>query len=400
MQGALGVNNRDFPMQEPSPGTLVLAAFTSPLNQNGVGMAVARMDQEMRARGWQVLIIATEPENQYMALPAGHLPVPASFKCKNNHSDIAVKQRLYEWLDGQQPSAIVIHSWIGWPIYALVPYAKKRRIPILLMGHGFGAHMMFWTAKPPFFGLARLFRAWCFVARMPIWMHQMACIVVLGKRPHFVRAFDLWLARLIGYRRVYMIPNAVEPMKLDVLDFRSKYGFEGKLAYMCVAGYSTTKDQLHILEGFAEANIPNSVMVFIGPCENAYSAKLRAAASNCSAEVLVLAGLERSEVEGAIRDCDVAVLGSISEMQPIFLLEAMSEGKPWICTKVGSVDQLLGGIIYDRSKRGLAKAMIRLSDPVLRDDMGMQGRQQWLDEFVTEVVYGKWDKLLRKITER
>jgi glycosyltransferase involved in cell wall biosynthesis len=260
--------------------------------------------------------------------------------------------------------------------------------------------MMIWNAKPPFFGLGRLFSAWLFVARMPIWMHQMACIVVLGKQPHFVRAFDLWLARLIRYRKVHVIPNAVEPMKPVVSDFRNKHRLGCKLTFMCVAGYSTTKDQLHILEGFVEANIPNSVMVFIGPCENAYSKKLRAVAASCSAEVLILTDLERIEVEAAIRDCDVAVLGSISEMQPIFLLEAMSEGKPWICTKVGSVDQLLGGIIYDRSKRGLAKAMTRLTDPVLREIMGMQGKKQWLDEFVTKVVYDKWDKLLRKVTVR
>ena len=96
----------------------------------------------------------------------------------------------------------------------------------------------------------------------------------------------------------------------------------------------------------------------------------------------------------------MAVLGSRSEMQPIFLLEAMSEGKPWICTKVGSVDQLDGGIIYDHTKQGLANAMLRLSDSVQRQTMGTQGRQQWLEEFLPEIVYGKWDKLLRDLIAR
>ncbi len=363
-------------------------------------MAVARMEQEMRDRGWQILIAATEPEDSSLTPPTNHHTLPTTFMGGHGATDQAVKQRLYQWMDSEKPSVIVIHSWIGWPLYALIPYARQHKVPILLMGHGFGAHMMIWTAKPPFFGLARWLRAWCFVARMPIWMHQMAGIVVLGKRPHFVRAFDHWLARLIGYRRVHVIPNAVEPMKPEVRDFRGKHGLEGKLAYMCVAGYSTTKDQLHIVEGFAEVHIPNSVMVFIGPCENAYSKKLRAAAANCSAEVLILAGLERPEVEAAIQACDVAVLGSLSEMQPIFLLEAMSEGKPWICTRVGSVDQLVGGIIYDHTNRGLANAMLRLSDSGQRQAMGTQGRQQWLDEFLPEIVYGKWDKLLRDLIAR
>ena len=388
---------RISPMLMTSHRKLLLAAFTSPLNQNGVGMAVARMEKEMRDRGWQILIAATEPEDSSLTPPANHHTLSTTFKGGHGATDRVVKQRLYEWMDAEKPSVIVIHSWVGWPLYVLVPYARKHKIPILLMGHGFGAHMMIWVFKPPFFGLARWLRAWFFVARMPIWMHQMACIVVLGKRPHFVRAFDHWLARLIRYRRVLMIPNAVEPMKPEVLDFRGKHGLEDKLAYMCVAGYSTTKDQLHILEGFAEANIPNSVMVFIGPSENSYSKNLRTAAANCSAEVLILSGLQRPEVEAAIQACDVAVLGSLSEMQPIFLLEAMSEGKPWICTKVGSVDQLDGGIIYDHTKQGLANAMLRLSEPEQRRAMGTQGRQQWLDEFLPEIVYGKWDKLLRDL---
>jgi glycosyltransferase involved in cell wall biosynthesis len=392
--------NRTSQMHTQSPGKLLLAAFTSPLNQNGVGMAVARMEQEMRSRGWQVLIAATEPEDPSLTPPANHHALPVDFAGGRAASDLAVKQRLYEWMDAEKPSIIVIHSWIGWPLYALIPYARQRRIPVLLMGHGFGAHMMIWTAKPPFFGLARWLRSWWFVAHMPIWMHQMAGIVVLGKRPHFVRAFDLWLARLIGYRRVHMIPNAVEPMNPIGHDFREKHSLKSKLVYICVAGYSTTKDQLHILEGFVEANIPNSVMIFIGPCANQYVEQLKTASAKTTAKVLILVGLKRAEVEAAIQASDVAVLGSRSEMQPIFLLESMSEGKPWICTMVGSVDQLDGGIIYDHTNRGLAEAMIRLSDPEQRQVIGNQGKQQWMDEFLPTVVYEKWDKLLRELVTR
>ena len=387
-------------MHMTSPGKLLLAAFTSPLNQNGVGMAVARMEQEMRDRGWQILIAATEPEDSSLTPPTNHHTLPTTFMGGHGATDQAVKQRLYQWMDSEKPSVIVIHSWIGWPVHTLISYARQHQIPIFLLGHGFGSHMMIWTAKPPFFGLARWLRAWYFVARMPIWMHQMAGIVVLGKRPHFIRAFDHWLARLIGYRRVHMIPNAVEPMKPVGHDFRSKHDLDGKLAYICVAGYSTTKDQLHILEGFVEANIPNSVLIFIGPCANEYLKNLKAAAAKTTAEVMILVGLERAEVEAAIQASDIAVLGSRSEMQPIFLLESMSEGKPWICTKVGSVDQLNGGIIYDSTNRGLAEAMIRLSDPEQRRIRGSQGKQQWIDEFMPNVVYNKWDQLLRGVISR
>ena len=81
-------------------------------------------------------------------------------------------------------------------------------------------------------------------------------------------------------------------------------------------------------------------------------------------------------------------------MQPIFLLEAMSEGKPWICPKVGAVDELEGGIVCGRTAGELAAALVQLSTPSLRMSLGASGKQQWQAEFRTETVYNKWDEIL------
>ena len=385
-------------MPIPSNNNLVLASFTAPPNQNGVAMAVGLMAKEMKAKNWKVHIATTEADETCPDDPDTLYRMPRGFANTNNPKDQQAARGLYTWLDQIQPTVIVIHSWVGWPILTLMPYAKRHSIPIFLMGHGFGGHVFRWNPTPPFFGLARWLRTWLFIARMSLWIRQMAGLIVLGKRPHYVRGFDHWLAKSIGYKQIHVIPNAVRPLKPSEFSFREKYNLDGKLVYLCVAGYSATKDQLLVLESFRQTLVKNAVMVFIGSSLNDYAIAVMEHISESDADILFLHSLPRNEVEAAIRECDVAVLGSRSEMQPIFLLEAMSEAKPWICPLVGAVDELEGGIICHRSAKGLSAAMSKMADPEYRATLGAIGRSQWKSEFSTEVVYSHWSQILDNIT--
>jgi glycosyltransferase involved in cell wall biosynthesis len=363
-------------------------------------MATGSMEREMSARNWEVYVASIEPDRPLPDVPSNFHALPKGFVGARDSDGRQTLQRLHAWLDRIQPSVIVIHSWVGWPVTILMPYAKRRSIPILLMGHGFGNHLMQWTSKPPFFGLGRWLRSWLFVARMPSWIQQMAGLVVLGKRPHYVRGFDHWLAKFIGYENLHVIPNSVDPLDSEGFRFRDKYKLDGKLVYLCVGGYSTRKDQLLVLESFLRAEVRGSALVFIGSSLNDYALTLKERVSKCDADILFLHSLPRNEVEAAIRECDVAVLGSRSEMQPIFLLEAMSEGKPWICPLVGAVDELEGGLVSHRSAEGLSEAMVKMTSPEYRASLGAIGRSQWKSEFSTKVVYDHWDQILHEVSAK
>lgn len=375
--------------------SLLLVSFTAPPNQDGVAMAVGLMEREMKARKWDVKIATTESSGGELNRSDIYY-MPRGFANGARAGDRQAALALYSWLDQIQPAVIVIHSWVAWPISTIMPYAKKRTIPVFLMGHGFGDHLMQWNPKPPFFGLARWLRSWAFVARMPKWIRQMAGLVVLGKRPHYVRAFDHWLAKVIRHKRLHVIPNAVKSIGLSDIDFRERYSITGKLIVLCVAGYSTTKDQHLVLKGFDDAKISNATLVFIGPSLNDYALELKRLASDSREQVLILDSLPRKEVEAAIKACDIAILGSKSEMQPIFLLEAMSEGKPWICPKVGAVDELEGGIVCPRSVAGISDAIVQLTSAQLRVSLGALGKCQWQAEFSSVKVYDRWDQILQE----
>jgi glycosyltransferase involved in cell wall biosynthesis len=79
------------------------------------------------------------------------------------------------------------------------------------------------------------------------------------------------------------------------------------------------------------------------------------------------------------RTLDTVVLTSISEAQPLALLEAMAHGLPVVATAVGGCPELVRGaglLTPARDPRATARALLRLADPELRARLGAAGRER------------------------
>lgn len=66
-----------------------------------------------------------------------------------------------------------------------------------------------------------------------------------------------------------------------------------------------------------------------------------------------------------IKNCRAAVLPSLSEMSPNFLIEAITLGKPFICTKESGLPELYpkGGVFVNpHSKQELEEAIAEMMD--------------------------------------
>ena len=164
-----------------------------------------------------------------------------------------------------------------------------------------------------------------------------------------------------------------------------------------MANYCDRKNQLLALDVARQTGKEDIFFAFIGGEQNTYYRELekRILAWGLEKRVALFHGVSRSFTESAIQACDIALMTSKWEMQPLFLLEAMSAGKPWVSTNVGSVSELRGGIISNFSTKDLKSNLFKIiHEKELKHRLSKQGATQWSAEFSTAIVYNGWHELL------
>ncbi|MEZ6014894.1 MAG: GT4 family glycosyltransferase PelF [Planctomycetota bacterium] len=192
-------------------------------------------------------------------------------------------------------------------------------------------------------------------------------------------------------RKLSVIPNgvdvegiaaAVAAVRRDQPDRPFTVGFIGRI--------TPIKDVIMLLDAAAIAarSIPGLEVRVMGPSDEDAAYMER-----CSAHVRRL-GIERVvtfegpvQVAEALARVDVVVLTSISEAQPLVILEAYAAGLPVVATRVGAVPELLFGAPGEDAELGpsgimtpigapwaAAQAWIELSrSPELRAQLGAAG---------------------------
>ena len=109
-------------------------------------------------------------------------------------------------------------------------------------------------------------------------------------------------------------------------------------------------------------------------------------------------------VKEYIGKLDLLVLSSISEGQPLVLLEGMASGKPFVSTDVGSCKELLYGrddsfgqagyVVPVMDAQGMAQKIISLAkNPLLRTRMGESGRWRIDSHYSWEGFIGQYRKI-------
>lgn len=164
-----------------------------------------------------------------------------------------------------------------------------------------------------------------------------------------------------------------------------------------------------------QAVIPDVTAAIVGPTEedSAYFAECQ--------KLVELLGLEsavhftgRADVRDYYRTLDVVVLTSLSEAQPLVILEANCAGLPVVATDVGACRELLHGITpEDRalgpsglltsvgSPQGTADAIIRLwRDEDLRQQMAAVGQRRVGAFYRQEQLYETYRTLYRRYLRR
>lgn len=365
---------------------ILVASPTFPPNKDGVSEAASAAVKAFLDEGWKV-DVATEPTFPSRNTLNWNGAKIYEFKISGS----SYFRDPYKGATGQYSDFLRAGDWdvilfqsYAWPLYLAVPHLDVIPSKKILVSHGFSA--LFWTPSSRFpFGL--LFFAYSFIQSLLMlgWLKKIDRLVVLSAHPDLRAFYDHTLANIVNHSGVRTIPNGVDLSYSNVSPrlgrFRQGAGVPPKsMLFLCVANYCLRKDQGFAARAFRQAAIPNSTLVFIGSEFNDSSAAFQTADAHWALpgapeKIVWLEKQSRETTLDALADCDVFVLSSYWEAQPIAILEAMAENKPWIARNAGCIAEMPGGFCVN-SVTGMAQAMRKLAqDSHLRSELGRLGRE-------------------------
>ena len=385
---------------------ILIVAFTFPPHMDGVSDATAAMTRGFTDRGWEVDIL-TEP-----ATPAresmlwNKARIHEYTYTEGDSPDIILKQRGTNYADfllGGPWDVLIFHAY-GHHVRLALPVMERIRGKKVLVSHGYAALMWVRTNRFPF-GLAYWMRSVIGSFRMPGWLGRFDRTIYLSEQADLVGFYDHFIAKACRYAGARVIPNGVDRTERgeNPERFRQEHGIpRDAFLFVCVANYSRRKDQGYGARAFRKAAIPGSVLVFIGSEFNVYSEAFQAAdeqerGSNPPCTIIWLEKQSRSSTLNALAACDAFVLSANHEAQPIALLEAMREGKPWIARKAGCIGRMEGGLCVT-SEQAMADAMVRLtSDGELRSRLSREGSEAVSQRYDRNTYMESYCKLVEEL---
>lgn len=199
--------------------------------------------------------------------------------------------------------------------------------------------------------------------------------------------------------KVHVIPNAVDPQRFAAVAARRRL-CEGKEADPRPApftvGFLGTLKPWHGLDTLVDAfailreRVPAAHLRLIGDGPQAAFVRGRLAALGQANAATFSGAVAPGRVPAELEQLDVSV-APYPDLRPFYfsplkIVESMAVGLPVVCSRVGSLDQLVehersGLLVAPEDPAALAEALERLAaEPALRRRLGHAGRERVLSE--------------------
>ena len=220
------------------------------------------------------------------------------------------------------------------------------------------------------------------------------------------------------FRKVYGLPRpALIPNGIGVEDFsmpsrtrdewRQREGFESTdLLFVCVARLFAQKNHKTLLEAFASgpASLPNAKLLLAGDGDLQTALEAQACELRIRDKVRFLG--RRQDIPAMLAACDVFVLASLWEGNPLSVMEAMAAGRPSVVTSVGGVPELLedgkhGFAVDAGNSPAFAAAMMQLAQhSSMRRVMGAAASARARERFDHKHMVRAYESLYEKLLPR
>jgi glycosyltransferase involved in cell wall biosynthesis len=157
-------------------------------------------------------------------------------------------------------------------------------------------------------------------------------------------------------------------------------------------------------ERFIAQHPAPATLVLAGAREPETDAVIQLGRARLQDRVRFLEGVSRTAIPDLYRTADVFVLGSLFEMMPIAVLEALSSGLPVLCHQTAVLTWMVGegGIPTDLARDGgLAECLLQLAlDPTERLRVGAAARRHAENCFSEQSVTPQIAEMYRQVAAR
>lgn len=362
---------------------VLISTFSFPPERDGVAEASATCAHIFRRTGWSVEVVTSRLATARSSVDwhgvDGHeFAISGTPHYRQPYRGQLDSYRSF-LLAGKWD--IIFFQGYSWPLDLAVPLLDCISAKKVLVSHGYGA--LIWTPVSQFpFGLGALAFSAARSLRMLRWIKKIDRWVFLSHQTDLRSFYDHWLAQKIHHPGIRVISNGLDPTQRGVGSrFRESLGIANDvLLFLCVGYFSRGKNQKMALQAYRQAALPNSRLVFIAPECNAWMERCQEAdlaypSPAANSGVLWLTKLSREMTLDSFSASDIYLSSSLGETQPISILEAMREFKPWIALRAGCISEFRGGLCVS-SLREMVLAIRRLgTNPEERKTLGQAGRQ-------------------------
>ena len=212
--------------------------------------------------------------------------------------------------------------------------------------------------------------------------------------------------------KAIITPNGIDPKRFEAIPGKSEDD-NGYFNIGAVLRIAPIKDVKTLVNAFyyAKQREPSLRLWIMGPWEkeDTYAKEVFALVDSLKPQDLIFTG--RIDVTQYLGRMDATILSSISEGQPLTILEGFAAKCPAIATNVGNCegliygegDDVLGhaGIVTDTmSVAGLADAMVQMArNPELSKQMGIIGYNRLMAKYQLSQMKETYYNLYRKMAE-
>lgn len=377
---------------------IVIATFTFPPERNGVSEVTFQHALGFVKRGHNVCVVTNHnPARRIQDFGRMGIEIRefAVRGWRRYTGDILGYQQFLQDLDGD---VVFFHCWQAWPFDLAIPILRSLTPKKILVSHGLSTSLIFSPRDVVSWLLWRPY-SWS-VGKV---LRSLDHVVFLADQEDDSRFADVRVARRLGSIDYSIIPNAatLSESTEPVIDFRKKHGIKTRFVVLHVGEFNKLKNQAMAVRAFIESGVPNATLVLIGSGPEGFEKDMTRiiTGAGTSPNIQILRDVSRPDIAAAYQAADLFVSSSLSEAQPLVLLDAMNAGVPFISTDVGCVRELEGGIVVSTVGQMAAAIKSLIGDEQKRKQLGQSGRTACEFKYNWKAVIDSYEDLINKMMD-